>query len=353
MKDTTQMEHNEERKQMANILIVDDEEQMCRMLGRILTTHGYTCSLAANGIEARQHLTEQTFDLALCDVTMPGESGIDLARHITAHYEDTAIIMVTAVDDPNVADTAIESGTYGYILKPFDPNELIINIHNVLRRRKLEIENRMYRQELEGIVEERTIGLKRALEGIIQTMARTVEARDPYTAGHQERVARLAFAIATEMNLPKDQAVGIRMAGMIHDLGKISIPSEILSKPTMLSDIEFALIKTHSMNGYEILADIDFPWPVARIVQQHHERINGSGYPLGLTGENILLEARVLCIADVVEAMASHRPYRPALGVDVALGEIEKNKGIFYDNTAVDVCLRMFRQEGFNIDGKD
>ena len=115
-------------------------------------------------------------------------------------------------------------------------------------------------------------------------MARTVEARDPYTAGHQERVARLAFAIATEMNLPKDQAVGIRMAGMIHDLGKISIPVEILSKPTMLSDIEFALIKTHSMNGYEILADIDFPWPVARIVLQHHEKINGSGYPLGPWG---------------------------------------------------------------------
>jgi HD-GYP domain-containing protein (c-di-GMP phosphodiesterase class II) len=211
----------------------------------------------------------------------------------------------------------------------------------------------MYRQELEGIVEERTIGLKRALEGIIQTMARTVEARDPYTAGHQERVARLAFAIATEMGLPKDQAVGIRMAGIIHDLGKISVPSEILSKPTTLSDIEFALIKTHPRNGHEILAGIDFPWPVAQMVLQHHEKINGSGYPLGLTGENILLEARVLCVADVVEAMASHRPYRPALGVDVALGEIEKNKGVFYDNTVVDVCLRMFRQEGFNIDGKD
>jgi HD-GYP domain-containing protein (c-di-GMP phosphodiesterase class II) len=281
---------------------------------------------------------------------MPGESGIDLARHITAHYEDTAIIMVTAVDDPKVADTAIESGTYGYILKPFDPNELIINIHNVLRRRKLEIVNRMYRQELEGIVEERTIGLKRALEGIIQTMARTVEARDPYTAGHQERVARLAFAIATGMNLPTDQAVGIRMAGMIHDLGKISIPVEILSKPTMLSDIEFALIKNHSMNGHEILADIDFPWPVARIVLQHHEKINGSGYPLGLTGENILLEARVLCVADVVEAISSHRPYRPALGIEVALAEIEEGKGFRYDAGVVDVCLKLFREKGFSFE---
>ena len=349
MKNTAQMEHNEERKQMAHILIVDDEEQMCRMLGRILTTHGYTCSFAANSIEARQHLAEKTFDLALCDVTMPGESGIDLARYITAHYDDTAIIMVTAVDDPKVADIAIESGTYGYILKPFDPNELIINIHNVLRRRKLEIVNRMYRQELEGIVEERTMGLKRALEGIIQTIARTVEARDPYTAGHQERVARLAFAIATELNLPKDQAVGIRMTGMIHDLGKISVPIEILSKPTMLRDIEFALIKTHSVNGYEILADIDFPWPVARIVLQHHEKINGSGYPLGLTGDNILLEARVLCVADVVEAMASHRPYRPSLGIDVALEEIEKNKGVLYDEKVVEACLRLFREKGFKL----
>ena len=335
---------------MASILIVDDEEQMRRLLNQTLSKHGYTCTLAANGMEARKCLDEQTFDLALCDVNMPGESGIDLARHIGAEYGDTAVIMVTAVDDSKTADAAIESGTYGYVLKPFNTNELIINIRNVLRRRKLEIANRMYRQDLEQMVEERTAKLKRALEGIIQAMTRTVEARDPYTAGHQRRVANLAAAIATEMNLTKDRIEGIRMAGMIHDLGKISVPAEILSKPGRLTEIEFALIKTHSMAGYNIIADIEFPWPIAQMVLQHHEKMNGTGYPQGLSGEDILLEARILCVADVVEAMVSHRPYRPALGTDVALDEISSNRGVLYDPRVADACLKMFKEGGFKFE---
>lgn len=148
-------------------------------------------------------------------------------------------------------------------------------------------------------------------------MTRAVEARDPYTAGHQHRVAKLAVAIAKEIGIGDDAAEGILMAGMIHDLEKISVPAEILSKPSRLTEIEFALMKTHSQSGYEILADIEFPWPISQIVLQHHEKMNGSGYPQGPKGEAILLEARIICVADVVEAMASHRPYRPALGIDV------------------------------------
>ena len=189
--------------------------------------------------------------------------------------------------------------------------------------------------------------IRKALAATVQAIAVIVEARDPYTAGHQRRVADLARSIATEMNLPDDQIDGIRVAATIHDLGKISIPAEILSKPTKLKKTEFDLIKEHSQSGYDILKDIDFPWPIARIVLEHHERMNGSGYPNGLTGDNILLESRIIAIADVVEAMASHRPYRPGLGIEVALEEIEKNKGIFYDNAVADACLKLFREKGY------
>jgi PAS domain S-box-containing protein len=189
--------------------------------------------------------------------------------------------------------------------------------------------------------------LKKAVGTTIQVLGTASEVRDPYTAGHQKRVADLARAIATEMGLPQDKIEGIRMAGSIHDIGKLSIPAEILSKPTKLTDIEFSLIKEHSRNGYEMLKDVESPWPLAQIVYQHHERMDGSGYPRNLKGDEILIEARIIAVADVVEAMASHRPYRPGLGIDAALAEIEKNKGIFYDNTVADACLRLFREKGY------
>ena len=282
-----------ERK-MANILVVDDEEQIRRLLNRILSGGDYTCTLAADVSEARECLDSQSFDLVLCDVNMPGESGIDLARHIASEYGDTAVIILTAMDDPKTVDAAIAAGTYGYIIKPFNPSELIINIRNALRRRKLEIANRTYQQDLEQMVKERTVKLQRAFEGIIQSVVRMVESRDPYTAGHQQRVADLAVAIATEMNLPENQVEGIRMAGSIHDLGKISVPAEILSKPGQLTDIEFALIKTHPRVGYDIIADIDFSWPIAQVVLQHHERMDGSGYPQGLWGRLPIMWANAM-----------------------------------------------------------
>jgi putative nucleotidyltransferase with HDIG domain len=186
---------------------------------------------------------------------------------------------------------------------------------------------------------------------MVQAIASIVELRDPYTAGHQRRVAELASAIASEMCLPSNQIEGIQMAAVIHDLGKIAVPAEILSKPTKLKKSEFELIKDHPQAGYKMLKDIAFPWPIARIVQEHHEKIDGSGYPGGLTGDNILLESRILKAADVVEAMASHRPYRPALGIDIALMEIEKNRGTYYDCKVVDVCLNLFRNKGFQFRG--
>lgn len=189
--------------------------------------------------------------------------------------------------------------------------------------------------------------LRQAVEGSIELTALMVEAKDPYTAGHQRRVSILSCAIAKEMNLSEEQIEGTKIAGLIHDLGKISIPSEILSKPGRITDIEYGLIKNHPQVGYDILKTVKFPWPIAQIVLQHHERMDGSGYPSGLSGEKILIEARILSIADVVEAISSHRPYRPALGIDKALEEISQNRGIFYDPEVVDACLKLFKEKGF------
>jgi PAS domain S-box-containing protein/putative nucleotidyltransferase with HDIG domain len=191
--------------------------------------------------------------------------------------------------------------------------------------------------------------LRRAMSGSIQAMAQTVETRDPYTAGHQRRVADLARRIAQEMGLGQEKIEGIRMAGVIHDLGKISVPAEILSKPGSLTDVEFSLIKIHPEIGYEILRQIDFPWPVANIVYQHHEHLDGSGYPEGISGDEIIQEARILTVADVVEAMASHRPYRAALGIELALNEIESHRGRFFDQDVVDTCIYLFREKQYRM----
>jgi len=189
--------------------------------------------------------------------------------------------------------------------------------------------------------------LQEALEGTINALATTTEWRDPYTAGHQQRVTRLACAIAEEMNLSAEQNRTIYMSAMIHDIGKINVPSEILSKPGRLTEPEFQIIQTHPQVGHDILKGIAFPWPIAHIILQHHEKMDGSGYPQGLSGEEIYLEARILCVADVVEAMASHRPYRPALGIDKALEEISQSGGILYDPDVVDACLKIFAEKGF------
>jgi PAS domain S-box-containing protein/putative nucleotidyltransferase with HDIG domain len=192
--------------------------------------------------------------------------------------------------------------------------------------------------------------LKKTLDATIETISRIAETRDPYTSGHQQRVSQLSIRIAREMHLSQEQIETIRIAALIHDIGKISIPSEILTKPGKLSDIEFSLIKSHSQTGYDILKGIDFPYPIIQIILQHHERNNGLGYPNRLTGDEILLEAKIIGVADVVEAMSSHRPYRPALGVEAALEEITKNKGILYDPEIVDVCVKLFKEKGFKFE---
>lgn len=191
--------------------------------------------------------------------------------------------------------------------------------------------------------------LEGSLDHAVTAIAATVEMRDPYTAGHQRRVSKLAVAIASEMGLPADQIEGIRIAGIVHDIGKIHVPAEILSNPGKLSDAEFSIIKTHPQVGYDILHTIDFPWPVAQMILQHHEKMDGSGYPNGLKGEDILIEARILCVADIIEAMASHRPYRPGFGIFPALQEVSRNKGRLYDKDVVKAVMTLFLEKGYEL----
>jgi PAS domain S-box-containing protein/putative nucleotidyltransferase with HDIG domain len=202
-------------------------------------------------------------------------------------------------------------------------------------------------KKTDASLHETLLGLRDALSGTIQVLSAVSEKRDPYTAGHQRRVANLAQAIAQELGLSPDRVEGIRVAGVIHDIGKISIPAEILSKPARLSEIEYKMIQSHAQIGHDILGDVKFAWPIANIILQHHERMDGSGYPQGLKGDDILLESRILAVSDVVEAMASHRPYRSALGIEAALKEIENNKGLLYDSAVVSACLKLFREKGY------
>jgi len=203
------------------------------------------------------------------------------------------------------------------------------------------------RKRAEEALKKSVESLKRTLDGTVDALSTTLEMRDPYTAGHQKRVALIACKIAEEMGLSENHIEGIRVMGFLHDIGKIVVPAEILSKPGKINEYEFHIIKAHSQVGYDILKGIELPWPVALATIQHHERLDGSGYPQGLKGDQIILEARILAVADVLEAMASHRPYRPALGLDKALEEISLKKGTFYDPEVVDACLRLFVDKGF------
>jgi putative nucleotidyltransferase with HDIG domain len=288
------------------------------------------------------------------------------------------IVMVTGYADTKpdeIAGRVPPTDKLLYLQKPFHNHEIQHLASALSTKWHGQRELRKIHSELEARIEQRTIDLlnlneklkqdivkresaeaetqstlaklRRAMGGVIQAMALTVERRDPYTAGHQRRVSDLARGMATEMGLPNHQVDGIRMAGLIHDLGKICVPAEILSKPGGLTEIEHSLIKDHPQVGYEILKEIEFPWPVAKIVLQHHERMDGSGYPAGLAAADIITEARTLAVADVVEAMASHRPYRPTLGREMALEEISKNSGILYDPDVVDACLKLLKEKGF------
>ncbi len=331
------------------ILAVDDTPASLKLLTSILKEYGYDVRSAINGDLAMQSAMTNPPELILLDIRMPEMDGFEVCRRLKAHSDtcNVPVIFVSAISDTEEKVKGFTLGAVDFVTKPYQREELLARV-----RTHLEV-NRL-RNHLEDLVQERTCRLvesekklKASLLDFIAAMAATVEMRDPYTAGHQRRVADLAVAIGRELQLPEDQLEGLHLAGVVHDVGKISVPAEILSMPKRLGAIEFSLIKEHPQTGYEILKSIDFPWPIAEVILQHHERHDGSGYPRGLKGDEILLEARILAVADVVEAMASHRPYRAGLGIDAAIEEIANNKGVLYDHEIADVCVRLFREQGY------
>ncbi len=338
-----------------DILIVDDDPSIRKLLKRILETRGYSCAVAGDAEAAALFIDNQNVDLIISDIMMPGKSGVQLLEEIRKSHPNTATLIISGQRDREIAESTIEMGAYGYIYKPFQKQQVLISVSNALRRRKLDLQNQFEVENLEHVINDRTHDLSvanekliKTLNGIIKAMSRAVETRDPYTAGHQHRVGKLSAAIASKMLFADEKIQCLKMAAVIHDIGKISVPAEILCKPTRLTDAEFNIIKEHPLTGYTILKEIDFPWPLADIVHQHHEREDGSGYPRGLSGDEILMEAKIIAVADVVEAMASHRPYRPGLGIDVALEEISDNKGKLYNPDVVNACCSLFENKEFS-----
>jgi putative two-component system response regulator len=334
-----------DKKKAARILVVDDDDSFRHMIRDVLQQTGFECEVASSGDEALRVLTTSHVDVVIADIHMPGMSGIELTKQVKDRYNADVIVLTGFVEDFRY-EQIVEIGASDFIQKPVGIDELLIRIKRVVRERTLLSQRDRAETDLQQSLEM----LQRALEGIIHTVAVTVETRDPYTAGHQKRVASLACEIARQMGLGEHVIDGIRMAGVIHDHGKISVPAEILSKPGSLTRLEFGIIQTHPQVGYDILKKIEFPWPVDRMILQHHERTDGSGYPQGLKKDQILLEARIIAVADVIEAMAYHRPYRPALGIDEALNEIRKNSGVIYDREVVDACLAIFEKGRFEFE---
>ncbi|MEW6079984.1 MAG: HD domain-containing phosphohydrolase [Thermodesulfobacteriota bacterium] len=331
------------------ILILEDEISIQKVIGRTLETALYQYDSAFCAEDARRLCQTTTYDLALCDIGLPGESGISFIHWLTRVYPETMVIMVTGCDDMSVAEQTLNHGAYSYVVKPFSGRTLLINIVGALNERQRHLKCRQQTNQLQEEVSlqamelaETNARLKRTMNGVIKAMAAALESRDPYTVGHQQRVAELSIAIGKRLCLDENRLEALYIAAMVHDIGKISIPAQILSKPGKLSPIEFGLIQTHAETGFRIMKEIDFPWPVADIVHQHHERIDGSGYPQGLKESELMLESKILTVADVVEAMASHRPYRPALGIQLALAEITANRNRYYAADVVHACLEVF-----------
>ncbi|MGA2781634.1 MAG: HD domain-containing phosphohydrolase [Smithella sp.] len=357
-----------------SILIVDDEDSTLNAFKRILADGDYEVHTASNGLEGlnKLHTAQKPYSLIISDQRMPMMSGVQFFTQAKGIFPDAVRILLTGYADTDaVIDAINKGGVHLYFTKPWNEEELLLQIKQsfskveVLQENKRLIElikskdddllklrkalNKNTKDKTEDLLSQ-TEKLKESykksqmiLDGIVKTLSKIVETRDPYTSGHEDQVAKISCKIAKEMKLTEEQISAIHVAATLHDIGKISVPSEILTKPGRLSDLEREIIKTHCKVANDILLNIEFPYPVAEIIFQHHERMDGSGYPRGLKGDQIAIEARIIGTADVIDAMASYRPYRPALGVDAAIAEIVTYRGITYDPAVVDACLKVFK----------
>jgi putative nucleotidyltransferase with HDIG domain len=321
---------------------------------------------------------KKPYSLIISDQRMPEMSGVQFFAQAKDIFPDAVRILLTGYADSDAIIEAInKGGVHLYFTKPWHEDEILLHIKQSLSKVEVLADNKRLLEMVKDKNKELTVlnkslekkALEKAndlmiqteklkesykksqliLDGIVRTLSKIIETRDPYTAGHEDQVAKIACKIAREMKLPDDQISFIHIAATLHDIGKISVPSEILTKPSILSNLEREIIKTHCKVANDVLKNIDFPYPVAEIIYQHHERMDGSGYPRGLKGNEIAIEARIIGVADVIDAMASYRPYRPALGVQAAIDEIVKNKGVMYDPEVVDACLNVYKRSSNNL----
>jgi putative nucleotidyltransferase with HDIG domain len=393
------------------IFVLEDSKAQATKLAETLTKEGYGATVARDGVEGLYMLQFSTPDLIISDVWMPELDGYEFCRIIKEDkkFAHIPLILLTSLSEPKDVARGLKAGADYYLTKPYDESLLLSMVSSIVsadghrsegvietlditsRGRTERIsarsqqlgnflfstyENLLYHNHeltrtkgelksindrLEEMIREKTVrleqeiterkkaneALKRTFKETVDALARTVEMRDPYTAGHQMRVGELACAIARKLGFPEDEAEGIRVMGLLHDIGKIIVPAEILAKPSRLNECESLLIKAHPQAGYDILKEIEFPWPVATAILQHHERLNGSGYPFGLHDGEIIVEAKILAAADVMESMSSHRPYRPALGLKAALEEVNGNKGVLYSGDVAEALLKVAGEEGW------
>lgn len=342
---------------MCNVLVVDDEKSIRTTLSAFLERAGYNAYCAADALSALQMLEEREYDVVVTDIIMPRVSGIDLLTGIRRISASVQVIIMTGEPTVDTAVKAVQYGANNYLAKPIGKEDLLRAVGHAVELRqlhkekeRLELENTIYRKNLEEMVEQKSRELQRAMKSIIRLLSTVVEVRDPYTAGHQLRVGNLSAQIATRMNLPKKTVDMVRIIGYLHDIGKIVIPTEILSKPGKLSPLEMQMIRNHPYSGYEMIAKVELPDIIGKTILMHHERCDGTGYPNAVLEEDMSIETKIIMVSDVVEAMMSHRPYRPAMGLDAALEEIERNAGTRYNQGIARLCIDLMSKESYAIE---
>ena len=343
---------NDERKDRGEsmedrILIVDDEELLCRLLAQRLTSEGYVCVTANNGREALSHFYKDTFSLIISDIKMPEMDGIELLKRVRNLNPKMMVIMVTAYPEIDMAVEAMHLGAYDFIIKPADLDLILLSVKKALEKKRLEEELEAYHKNLERLVEERTAKLQHAYRVLkkahldsVKVLAEAIDAKDPYTRGHSDRVRRMSLKIATCLGFSEDRLESLEYGALLHDIGKIGIKDEVLQKPGVLDAGEYEYIQEHPLIGVKIVEGIDFFRDKIPMIRHHHERFDGKGYPEGLAGEGIPLEARIITVPDAFDAMTSVRPHSPGMSLKDVLIKLEEGKGKQFDPQILEIFLR-------------
>jgi len=328
------------------ILIVDDEEMILSVLSQRLTREGYSCVTARNGKEALNHFYKDTFSLIISDINMPEMGGIELLKKLKAVHPNVLVIMVTAYPEVDLAIEAMRLGAYDFIIKPADLELVILSVKKAMEKKRLEEELEIYHKNLERLVGERTSKLQRAYRTLkkahldsVRVLVEAIDAKDPYTRGHSDRVRRMGLQIATFLGFSEERMEMLEYGALLHDIGKIGIKNEILQKPGTLSPEEYQSIQEHPLIGAKIVEGIDFFKDKIPMIRHHHEHFDGTGYPDGLVGEAIPVEARIIAVPDAFDAMASLRPHQRAMALEGVLLEMEKCKGGQFDPKILEIFV--------------